>query len=124
MAARQTVVIVSVILSISGVLFAVDEQQPGGTGGASVPAPQLAFPQAAPKNPYTKLFAGTAVAAQGPLVQNQAEQTQPARPKVVCGMMVMPADASIDPRMRVSPPVNDNTTHTIRAVKPPMCTSD
>jgi hypothetical protein len=45
------------------------------------------------------------------------------QPTVVCGMTVIPADPSIDPGIRFTPP-KDTTTFTIRAVQPELCWSE
>ena len=43
------------------------------------------------------------------------------KPKVVCGMTLIPADAAIDPKMLIAPKNNDPLKYTIRAVDPPIC---
>jgi hypothetical protein len=67
------------------------------------------------KDPYKQLFA-----AQQALkaAQPKAEQL---KPKVVCGMMIVPADPTIDPKMRITPPQNPNLEYKIRVVEPPVC---
>lgn len=45
------------------------------------------------------------------------------KPKVVCGMTVIPVDPSIDPRIRVDV-AKAETKFTIRAVQPPICRQD
>jgi hypothetical protein len=40
-------------------------------------------------------------------------------PRVVCGMTVLPADRSADPRMVKAPPTD--TRFLIRAIRPPLC---
>lgn len=122
MTVRSALVIVSLFVPTSASIASA-EGQPAATANAvnvGIGSPTL-FPQDAGKSPYGKLFVGsTAGAQQRPTAQAREPRTEQLRPKVVCGMLLIPADASIDPRFRVSPPSSD-TTHTIRAVKPPMC---
>ena len=70
------------------------------------------------KDPYKQLFA-----AQQALKNAQQQQAaaEPLKPKVVCGMMVVPADPTIDPKMRITPPQNPNLEYKIRVVEPPTC---
>ena len=42
------------------------------------------------------------------------------KPKVTCGMTVVPADPTIDPKMRVAPP-DTGVTFTLRVVPPTIC---
>jgi hypothetical protein len=68
--------------------------------------------------PYSKLF-------QAPDALKQAVEPQTAKPapktKIVCGMMVVEADPSLDPKMLVTPPQDPKLTYTIRVFEPPMC---
>jgi hypothetical protein len=41
------------------------------------------------------------------------------RPRVVCGMVVVPADPAVDPRMAKAVP--SDVTFNMRVVKPPLC---
>ena len=42
------------------------------------------------------------------------------KPRVVCGMTIIPVDPKIDPKMRVEQK-NGNVWFTLRTVPPPMC---
>ena len=66
-------------------------------------------------DPYRKLFEPQKAMPQ-PAAVNQAA----ARPNVVCGMMIMPADPKHDPAM-VLPPKADGVDYKIRALDPPIC---
>lgn len=96
-----------------------------GQAQAAVSSPAW-FPPNSPQNPYRKLFKQPGEEHMTRRVVEQ-EPTRPAerapltKPTVVCGMVVIPGDASVDPRIRVSPSKDDTTTYTIRAVKPPIC---
>jgi hypothetical protein len=70
-------------------------------------------------NPYRRLFE----ARQGleAALQQQVKTVPVPKRKVVCGMTVIEADPSIDPRMAVTPPAKGNAEHTIRAIDPPHC---
>jgi hypothetical protein len=84
---------------------------------SSAPAAQSAWQRRS--NPYSSLF------QPAPLVK-PGEHTQamppppPAKPKVVCGMTVIPADPRIDPKFTIAPP-DRQTKYTIRAIEPPIC---
>lgn len=71
-----------------------------------------------PASPYEKLFE-----LRGAL-NNAVEQSQPApapKSRVVCGMTVIEVDPAIDPKIGVTPPGDEKTRYTIRAVEPPIC---
>ncbi len=71
------------------------------------------------KDPYKQLFEAQ-TALKLAMAQAQAK-TSPLEPKVVCGMMIVPADPTIDPKMRITPPQNPNLEYKIRVIEPPMC---
>jgi hypothetical protein len=68
----------------------------------------------AQSDPYRKLFE-----PQKAVRQPSANQ-KAARPKVVCGMMIVPADPKHDPSMVLQPKA-DGIDYTIRAIDPPTC---
>jgi hypothetical protein len=90
----------------------------GGAAALVRPAPKSTW---APdkKNPYSKLF----VLTRQPSTQ-AAPPPAPAgvagKPEIKCGMLVTPADPSIDPKIAVSRPP-DGTRFTIRAIEPSIC---
>ncbi len=57
--------------------------------------------------------------------QTQMQPTAQPAPKVVCGMLIIQADPSIDPRIAVDPQKAEKTGrlihHALRLVRPPMC---
>lgn len=71
------------------------------------------------KDPYKQLFEAQ-TALKSAVAQAQA-QASPLKPKVVCGMMIVPADPTIDPKMRITPPQNPNLEYKIRVIEPPIC---
>lgn len=83
------------------------------------PAPTAQSGWQRKSNPYSDLFQPS------PLVK-PSERTQvtqpstPAKPKVVCGMTVIPADPSIDPKFTIAPP-DRATKYTMRLIEPPIC---
>ena len=48
-----------------------------------------------------------------------AAQAQAARPSIICGMTVVPADPTIDPKIRVAP--RDNVKFAMKVVEPTVC---
>jgi len=78
----------------------------------------LASEPRAEKNPYRRLFEPSAIR-----VTPFPESAGPAadsKPRVVCGMTLIPADPKIDPKIRITPKDSD-TRYTIRVVPPPIC---
>jgi len=55
-------------------------------------------------------------------VRASAEQPAPAKPAVVCGMTVVPADPKVDPKMRVAP-ADTGTRYVLKVVEPTVCTA-
>lgn len=67
-------------------------------------------------DPYKQLFAppkGVQPSIERPALA--------AKPKVVCGMTIIPADPSLDPKMTISPKDDRNLKYAIRSVDPPIC---
>ena len=71
--------------------------------------------RAAQSDSYRKLFEPQKAAPQ-PGIENP----RVARPTVVCGMRILPADPKNDPSMVVAPKT-DGIDYTIRAIDPPIC---
>jgi hypothetical protein len=74
--------------------------------------------------PYQKLFTPPRAAAEQPHLQAALQElkrrVEPREPKIVCGMIVYPADPQVDPRMIVRPPEPPPTFH-IKRIPPPAC---
>ena len=86
---------------------------------ASVTGQSLFEPK---RDPYRNLF-GPPPARRLQTVQPRpapAMPTVPARPAVVCGTLIVPADPSVDPKIRAPLPRN-NQTFTMRSITPPVC---
>jgi hypothetical protein len=83
---------------------------------------QATDPAAAPqKTPFSRLFMGPSAKAQ-PHPQGAREVTvRPNSTRVVCGMTVIQADPSVDPRIALQVPENGQR-HAIRRIRPPVCT--
>jgi hypothetical protein len=81
---------------------------------------QLPFEQQPKNDPYRDLFSPETerlkVAAAAALRAKQEEM----KPCVNYTMRVVPADPTVDPKIRVAPP-SDGVEHTIKIVKPPVC---
>jgi hypothetical protein len=71
-------------------------------------------------NPYSKLFDTRHAVARALLEQAKSLTPAPKR-TVVCGMTMIEAAPSTDPKMGVSPRKDEKTRFTIRAVEPPIC---
>ena len=69
-------------------------------------------------DPFDLLFEPTGPHHPLPSSLEQPESRQ--QPKRACGMVVIPADPSVDPRIQVEPPTRD-TQFTIRAIQPSLC---
>lgn len=98
--------------AIGFVLFAIASD----VFGSPAPMVQSAWQRKA--NPYSDLFQPSRPGK--PNEQARATQPTPAQPTVVCGMTIIPADPSIDPKFtRVSP--DRSTTFTMRVIEPTIC---
>lgn len=77
------------------------------------------FAQASRANPYQNLFKppDLKAAARAEQRDNAARAKEP---RVVCGMLVIPMDPNIDPKIFVERPA-DPTRYTMRVVPPPVC---
>jgi hypothetical protein len=75
-------------------------------------------PQSKVRNsPYSKLFQPSEIK---PPSADAAAASEKGKPRVVCGMTVIPIDPNLDPKIRIVPQQSD-TRHTIRAITPPVC---
>lgn len=74
--------------------------------------------QAHKSNPYSGLFQPAPLVK--PTERTQATPPSTAKPQVVCGMIVIPADPSIDPKFTKTPP-DRSTKFTLRVIEPPIC---
>ena len=71
---------------------------------------------AKPKDGFDNIFV-----VQSDLKTAIAQADAITKPSVVCGMLVIPADPKIDPKMAITPKKDANVEHTIRAIQPPVC---
>lgn len=74
-------------------------------------------PRSKVRNPYSKLFQPSEIK---PPASDTAAASEKGKPRVVCGMTLIPIDPNVDPKIRVVPPQGD-TRYTIRAITPPVC---
>jgi hypothetical protein len=75
-------------------------------------------------SPYARLFepGDLKTAAVQQQVRQAVQQAQAQqRPRVVCGMTMIPADPKIDSKMIIEVPRRDDVRHTIRAIEPTTC---
>jgi hypothetical protein len=79
---------------------------------------QVPFTPIPEKNPYRNLFADPSRARE-PHPTNHRSAPAPQKPRLVCGMRIILADPSVDPKIRVAPPTA--VAHTMRTVTPSTC---
>ena len=72
-----------------------------------------------PTVPGEKAFGQLFEQAQEPAARQALANQKPGR-KIVCGMVVIEADPSIDPKILVPPPADPGTSK-IRRIVPPVC---
>jgi len=85
----------------------------------SLSAPQTPLPTVPGEKPFGRLFEQADERAARQALQ--AVRSQKSEPKIVCGMVVIPADPRIDPKIVVPPPADAGTSK-IRRIVPPVCT--
>lgn len=92
--------------------------------GVAPASAQLNFQHHPTKDPYRSLFAGPSAARTSPpskiRLAIEPRASTPPRPVVACGMLVVPADPAVDPRIRVGPR-EDGVGHTMRVIPTPPC---
>lgn len=69
-------------------------------------------------SPYSKLFQPSETKTPS---ADAAAAADKGKPRVVCGMTVIPLDPNVDPKMIRIVPQQGDTRHTIRAITPPVC---
>ena len=70
-------------------------------------------------DPYAKLFQQPPIERTARAQQLVISVAEAAKPRVVCGMTLIPAP-NVDPKMVIEPRT-DSTRYTIRAIDPPVC---
>jgi hypothetical protein len=108
-----TAIVVLLMLAAAPPVFAgqpLPTPRPTARFGALRPAPS--------KDPYRQLFEAKALKK---AVENAAPKAD-RQPSVVCGMTIVPADRSIDPKM-LFPRKADGADYKIRVLTPPICHS-
>ena len=110
----RNVILVSAILLVATSPVAADQAIPNPQATAKFGA----LRSSKPPDPYGKLFL-----ARPALMQAVDQQTAKAAPKakIVCGMMIVEADPSLDPKMAVTPPQDQKLSYAIRVFEPPIC---
>jgi hypothetical protein len=72
------------------------------------------------KDPFGKLFDPATRPAPGRRDTPAPESESRTKPKIACGMVMIPTDPAFDSRIRLEVPRSD-TTYTIRSIPPPVC---
>lgn len=96
---------------------AAEQATPARTEQSGLQASSGLFSLQQPKRSYEDRFSALADKLRAVQAERGRAMT---RPTVVCGMTVIPVDASIDRGIRVSPPAT-SPRPVIRVVEPPMC---
>lgn len=113
---RSTAAAFVVSFALSALPTRVWADQSPGFHGLSTQPPRQTGRVADRANPYRRLFEPVAK----PSARVPAPERAP-KPTIKCGMMLIPADHSVDPGMIVKPLLPDSTRFTIRAIAPPVC---
>jgi hypothetical protein len=109
---RNAVLISAILL---GMAIPVAADQTAGSPQANARFGALRPAQGA--NPYEKLFQSREA-----LKQAVGQQTKAApKTRIVCGMMIVEADPTLDPKMLVTPPQDPRLSYAIRVFEPPVC---
>ena len=85
-------------------------------GWMLAPATSTAQPRGTASKPYQRLFGPNHKAATDRALASAQREGEVNAPK--CTMRIIPADPSIDPKMRLEPK-KDDTRHTMRLIPPP-----
>jgi hypothetical protein len=112
MKAQLTLTLVFIILVSSGSVGATSRDSQTG----AVTQPPVVVPFA--RKPFTKLFRPAPLPTESRSSMQQPRS--PARPKVVCGMTLIPGDPAIDSGIATRAQRSE-TRFTIRAIQPRIC---
>jgi hypothetical protein len=98
-------------------------------GACATSSAQAPFAQSPKKDPYRNLFASQnqeskrlqerAAKALAEARANMPAEIKP-KPQVLCGTLIVQADPTIDPKIRVAPP-KDGAQYKLRIVPTPLC---
>jgi hypothetical protein len=72
------------------------------------------------RDPYRGLFAPRMQQPERRPAPQAVPRAAPQKPKVVCGMVIVPADPTVDPRIRAQLP-DTGVDYRIRTVRPSIC---
>ena len=104
-------------LAITSAHIAV--QEPAVPRPSSTPGPTQSFPAPA-RNPYSNIF--VVPSAPRDLRELAARaRAMDAKPRVVCGMTLVPGKPELDPKMVVQRPSDQNVEPRIRVLTPRVC---
>ena len=92
-----------------------EPRQPAQTFDLAQTVPEASSPAVPGEKAFGKLFQQ----AQERTARQALANQKPGR-KIVCGMVVIEADSSIDPKIFVPPPADPGTSK-IRRIVPPVC---
>ena len=113
----RTAAIVGVMFVMSVPVFAQQK----------APAPQVtarfgALRSEQQKDPYGNLFKAQEELKKA-LAQAQLAMPKSMMPKskIVCGMLIIPADPKVDPKIAIPPNKTPNLEYKIRVMEPPIC---
>ena len=98
---------------------AKEPRQPAQTFDLAQTVPEPSSPTEPGEKAFGKLFQQAQAQARERAVRQLLANQKPGR-KVVCAMVVIEADSSIDPKILVPPPADAGTSK-IRRIVPPAC---
>jgi hypothetical protein len=105
-----------VVVLLAGVAPAFADQS------TPAPHPNARFGALRPsQHPYKNLFALQTNLSEARGSAQRSIDAPALKPKVVCGMTIIPADPKFDPKMAI-PRKSDGTGYMMRTIDPPICT--
>jgi hypothetical protein len=104
-----------VVVMLAGVAPAFADQ------ATPTPNPTARFGALRPsQDPYKQLFAMQNNLSEALQSAQRSIDAPAPKPKVVCGMTIIPADPKFDPKMAIERK-SDGTEYTMRTIDPPIC---
>jgi hypothetical protein len=115
------------VIAILGMIVAALSSSPGAQSPEDLPArqppPRVEIEPlnrfGAQKDPYKDLFSPRVEIRVKPVTR-----VHELNPRVICGMVVVDVDPSVDPGIRAPKRAEQDLTYTMRVEQPPICTGE